>query len=66
VSGLLVDMSRTMSDAQLAPTLQGEIYDSSLYGTLCAYQANSAMMITTSLHSADAKTLARKHPINSH
>jgi len=64
--GLLADMSRTMSDAKLARTPQGEIYDSSLYGTLCAYQANTAMMVTTSSYSADANTLARKHPINSH
>jgi restriction system protein len=33
-----------------------------LYGTLCDYQANSAMMVTTSSYSPDAKTLAKKHP----
>ena len=32
-----------------------------LYGTLCDYQANSAMMVTTSSFSADAKEFQQRH-----
>jgi restriction system protein len=32
-----------------------------LYGTLCDYQANSAMLVTTSSFSADARAFQRKH-----
>ena len=32
-----------------------------LYGTLCDYQANSAMLVTTSSYSKDAHTLQQKH-----
>ena len=32
-----------------------------LYGTLCDYQANSAMLVTTSLYSKDAHALRQKH-----
>jgi len=32
-----------------------------LYGTLCDYQANSAMLVTTSLFSPDAHAFQRKH-----
>lgn len=32
-----------------------------LYGTLCDYQANSAMLVTTSSSSRDARTLQQKH-----
>jgi restriction endonuclease Mrr len=33
----------------------------SLYGTLCDYQASSAMMVTTSSFSADAQAFQQKH-----
>lgn len=32
-----------------------------LYGTLCDYQANSAMLVTTASYSKDAKSLQQKH-----
>jgi restriction system protein len=32
-----------------------------LYGTLCDYQASSAMLVTTSSYSKDARTLQQKH-----
>ena len=32
-----------------------------LYGTLCDYQANSAMMVTTSSFSPDAKEFQQRH-----
>jgi restriction system protein len=32
-----------------------------LYGTLCDYQANSAMLVTTSSYSNDARSLQQKH-----
>jgi restriction system protein len=32
-----------------------------LYGTLCDYQANSAMLVTTSSFTKDAKTFQKKH-----
>lgn len=32
-----------------------------LYGTLCDYQASSAMMVTTSTYSKDARSLQKKH-----
>jgi restriction system protein len=34
----------------------------SLYGTLCDYDANSAMLVTTSRFSKDTKEFQKKHP----
>ena len=52
----LVEAKRYRSDRKIGVELVR-----SLYGTLCDYQANSAMMVTTSGFSEDARQLQKKH-----
>jgi restriction system protein len=52
----LVEAKRYRTDRKIGVELVR-----TLYGTLCDYQANSAMMVTTSSFSKDARALQRKH-----
>jgi GTPase SAR1 family protein len=52
----LVEAKRYRADRKIGVELVR-----TLYGTLCDYQANSAMMVTTSSFSRDARTLEKKH-----
>jgi restriction system protein len=52
----LVEAKRYRSDRTIGVELVR-----TLYGTLCDYQASSAMMVTTSTFSKDARSLQKKH-----
>jgi HJR/Mrr/RecB family endonuclease len=52
----LVEAKHYREDRKVGVSLVRE-----LYGTLCDYQANSAMLVTTSSYSPDAKALQQKH-----
>lgn len=52
----LVEAKHYREDRKVGVSLVRE-----LYGTLCDYQANSAMLVTTSSYSPDAKALQEKH-----
>lgn len=52
----LVDAKKYRNDRKIGVSMVR-----TLYGTLCDYQATSAMLVTTSSYSADARALQRKH-----
>ena len=52
----LVEAKRYRQDRKIGVSLVRE-----LYGTLCDYQANSGMLVTTSSYSKDARALQKKH-----
>jgi HJR/Mrr/RecB family endonuclease len=52
----LVDAKKYRNDRKIGVSLVR-----TLYGTLCDYQATSAMLVTTSSYSADARALQQKH-----